>query len=211
MPNIEPFEKHHARYESWFQRHLEAYLSELLATRTFVPLEGKGLEVGVGSGRFSVPLGVQFGVDPSPAMLTYAQSRGMSVAVGKAEQLPFKSGVFDYALVVTTICFVDSASAMFTEIHRVLAPGGRVVIGLIDRESELGVFYEKHKAESVFYRDATFFSATEVECLLNDHGFVLEAQAQTLFRPLGETTDIEPTVPGRGKGAFVVMVGKKPV
>ncbi|WP_372985563.1 class I SAM-dependent methyltransferase [Marinobacter sp.] len=209
MAKIEPFEAHHERYESWFDRHREAYVSELLAVRAFVPLEGKGLEVGIGSGRFSAPLGVQYGIDPSPAMLNYARSCGMNVAVAIAEQLPFKACVFDYALVVTTICFVDSASDMLAEIHRVLTPEGKLIIGLIDRESELGAFYQKHKAESVFYRDAEFFSAAEVERLLEDNGFTVNARAQTLFRPLPETTEIEPTLPGRGKGAFVVITGKK--
>lgn len=209
MPKIEPFEAHHERYESWFDRHREAYVSELLAVRPFIPLEGKGLEVGIGSGRFAVPLGMQYGIDPSPAMLNYARSRGIEVAVGKAEQLPFKACVFDYALVVTTICFVDSASDMLAEIHRVLAPEGKVIIGLIDRESELGAFYQEHKAESVFYRDAEFFSAAEVERLLQNNGFIVEARAQTLFRPLPKTTEIEPALPGRGKGAFVVITGKK--
>jgi len=209
VPKTGPFEAHHERYESWFERHREAYVSELLAVRPFIPLEGKGLEVGIGSGRFAVPLGVQYGIDPSPAMLNYARSRGIKVAVAKGEQLPFKACVFDYALVVTTICFVDSASDMLAEIHRVLAPEGKVIIGLIDRESELGAFYQEHKAESVFYRDAEFFSAAEVERLLQDNGFTLEARAQTLFRPLPETTEIEPAFPGRGKGAFVVITGKK--
>lgn len=209
MPKIEPFEQHHERYESWFARHLEAYISELLAIRIFVPVEGKGLEVGVGSGRFSVPLGVEYGIDPAPAMLNYARSRGMNVAVAKAEQLPFKTGVFDYVLVVTTICFVDSASEMLAEIHRVLVPEGRVIIGLIDRDSELGTLYQKHKEESVFYRDAEFFSVSEVERLLEDNGFMLEDRVQTLFKSLPETTEIEPALPGTGHGAFVVLAGKK--
>jgi len=209
VPKTEAFEIHHERYESWFERHREAYVSELLAVRAFVPLQGKGLEVGVGSGRFSLPLGVQYGIDPAPAMLDYASSGGMSVAVATAEQLPFKAGVFDYALVVTTICFVDSASRMLAEIYRVLAPEGRVIIGLIDRESELGAYYQQHKTESVFYRDAEFFSADEVERLVEGSGFLLEGRAQTLFEPLPGIKSIEPTLSGKGEGAFVVITGKK--
>ena len=52
MPRIEPFEAHAARYDAWFERHQAAYVSELLALRSFVPLSGRGLEIGVGSGRF---------------------------------------------------------------------------------------------------------------------------------------------------------------
>jgi hypothetical protein len=55
MPRIEPFEAHAERYEAWFERHPAAYASELLALRPFVPLSGRGLEIGVGSGRFAAP------------------------------------------------------------------------------------------------------------------------------------------------------------
>ncbi|RPH62687.1 MAG: SAM-dependent methyltransferase, partial [Burkholderiales bacterium] len=49
MAKDAPFEQHTARYEAWFERHDAAYVSELLALRPFVPLEGRGLEIGVGS------------------------------------------------------------------------------------------------------------------------------------------------------------------
>ena len=107
MPRVAPFEAHHQRYEAWFEKHEAAYISEFLALRPFVPREGCGVEIGVGSGRFAVPLGVQVGVDPSPAMLLHASARGIKVVEGVAENLPFEVGTFDYALVVTTICFVD--------------------------------------------------------------------------------------------------------
>jgi hypothetical protein len=86
----------------------------------------------------------------------------------------------------------------------VLRPGGRLVIGFIDRESTLGRIYLSRRNESVFYRDAAFLSAGEVGKLLADAGFTIDAWAQTLSRPLAETLDIEPVRPGRGQCAFVV-------
>ena len=64
MPRVAPFETHHERYEAWFEKHEAAYISELLALRPFVPWQGRGIEIGVGSGRFAAPLGVQVGLDP---------------------------------------------------------------------------------------------------------------------------------------------------
>jgi ubiquinone/menaquinone biosynthesis C-methylase UbiE len=205
VPRTAPFEKHHRRYEDWFDAHWAAYVSELLALRPFVPLEGRGLEIGIGSGRFAAPLGVQVGIDPSPAMLSLAKGRGVEVLDATAENLPFPDNSFDYALVVTTICFVDSPREMLTEARRVLKPDGRLVIGFIDRESAIGQHYLEHQAESVFYREATFYSADEVEELLEEHGFVIASWAQTLARPLPEIRDIEPVRPGRGECAFVVV------
>ena len=204
-PKTAPFDAHHQRYEAWFEKHEAAYISELLALRPFVPWQGKGLEIGVGSGRFAGPLGVQVGVDPSPAMLTHAMERGIEVVQGVAENLPFADHSFDYALIITTICFVNSPVNMLTEARRVLKPGGRVVIGFIDRESDLGQHYLAHQAESVFYRAATFYSADEVEKLLLEAGFSIDNWGQTLARPLPETQQIEPLQAGRGHCAFVVV------
>lgn len=205
MPRAAPFEKHHQRYEDWFDRHWAAYISELLALRPFVPLEGRGLEIGVGSGRFAAPLGVQVGVDPSPAMLAHAAARGIEVQTGTAENLPFGDDSFDHAMVVTTICFVDTPEQMLSEARRVLRPDGRLVIGFIDRESELGQHYLEHQDESVFYREATFYSADEVAALLEEHGFGITSWAQTLARPLPQTIEIEAVRLGRGQCAFVVV------
>ena len=208
MPRVGPFEAHHQRYEAWFEKHEAAYMSELLALRPFVPWEGRGIEIGVGSGRFAAPLGVRVGVDPSAAMLAHAAARGIEVVEGAAENLPFETGSFEHALVVTTICFVDSPAQMLAEARRVLKPGGRLVIGFIDRESALGQHYLAHQAESVFYREATFLSADEVARLLRQAGFAISAWGQTLAHPLPETREIEPLRAGRGQCAFVVVVAE---
>jgi SAM-dependent methyltransferase len=204
-PKAEPFIHYHHRYDDWFERHRAAYLSELLAVRALLPLEGQGLEIGVGTGRFAAPLGVKFGIEAAAETLTYARVRGVSVARAVAEALPFANAVFDYALVVTTICFVDDARAMVREIARVLRAEGKVIIGLIDRESPLGQDYVAHQAENVFYREATFYSAVEVEALLKETGFSDLVWAQTLSTPLSETREIEPIRAGTGRGAFLVV------
>lgn len=209
MPRATPFEAHHQRYEAWFEKHEAAYISELLALRPFVPWEGRGIEIGVGSGRFAAPLGVQVGVDPSPAMLVHAAARGIEVVEGVAEDMPFEANSFDHALVVTTICFVDSPARMLAEAHRVLKPGGRLVIGFIDRESAMGQDYLVHQAESVFYREATFYSADEVARRLQEAGFAISAWGQTLAHPLSETREIEALRPGRGQCAFVVVAATR--
>jgi SAM-dependent methyltransferase len=209
VPRTTPFEAHHQRYEAWFEKHEAAYLSELLALRPFVPWEGRGIEIGVGSGHFAAPLGVQVGVDPSAAMLAHAAARGIEIVEGVAENLPFAAGSFDHALVVTTICFVDSPAQMLAEVHRVLKPGGRLVIGFIDRESALGQDYLMHQAENVFYREATFYSAHEVEQLMAAACFSIDAWAQTLARPLSATREIESLRNGRGQCAFVVVASTK--
>lgn len=211
MPRTATFESHHRRYDEWFAHHQAAYHSELLAVRALLPWQGLGLSIGVGTGRFGAPLGVQVGIDPAHAMLGYAAKRGITAVQAVAEALPFADGQFERALCVTTICFVDDVDAMLREARRVLKPGGALVIGFIDRASGLGQYYVAHQAENVFYRDATFFSATEVEQLLQNAGFTEPVWVQTLSRSLEETREIEPLCTGYGTGGFVVVRANRPL
>jgi SAM-dependent methyltransferase len=128
---IEAFEQYPSEYDAWFERNPAAYGAELRAIRAALPASGSGLEIGVGTGRFAAPLGIRGGIDPSPAMAAIARARGVEVTIAKAEQLPFAAEKFDYALMVTTICFVDDLGAAFREAARVLKPGGGLVVGLL--------------------------------------------------------------------------------
>ncbi|WP_434152106.1 class I SAM-dependent methyltransferase [Methylocaldum gracile subsp. desertum] len=173
--------------------------------RALLSWQGRGLEIGVGTGRFAAPLGVAYGIDPAAEMLGYARARGVRATQAIAEALPFADEVFDYALIVTTICFVDDPVAMLREAARVLRLGGVLVIGFIDRNSPLGQDYLAHQAENVFYREASFYSADEVNALLMDTGFHDPVWVQTLSTPLERIRDIEPVSAGAGQGAFITV------
>ncbi|MEJ2166904.1 MAG: class I SAM-dependent methyltransferase [Desulfobacterales bacterium] len=200
-----PFSIYHSCYEAWFMSHKAAYHSELLAIRALMPWRGLGLEIGVGSGRFAAPLGIEIGIDPSMAMLTYSIKRGVAGIQGVAEALPFKNAVFDYGLVVTTICFVEDPKAMLNEARRVLKPTAPLVIGFVNRASMFGQHYLKHQAENVFYREAKFYSTLEVERLLDETGFFDQTWGQTLSKPLWEIREIEPVREGCDDDGFVVV------
>jgi SAM-dependent methyltransferase len=201
----DPFAALRDRYESWFERYRGAYVSELLAVRAQLPIAGLGVEIGVGTGRFAAPLGVVMGVDPSETMVRRACARGISGVIGTAEALPFRSSTFDYALVVTTICFVKDPAAMLAEARRVLHRGGRLVIAAVDRDSALGRRYLDTQADNPFYRHATFYSAAEIEALTLSAGFSDLHWVQTLPGGLEPGDRIHALAAGRGEGAFVVL------
>ncbi|MFW6046115.1 MAG: class I SAM-dependent methyltransferase, partial [Natronomonas sp.] len=171
MPKIAPFEEHTERYDDWFETYKDVYLSELSALRRLVPDTGRGIEIGVGGARFAAPLGIDLGIDPSPAMLDQARKRGVDVVRGVAESLPFRSGTFDTVLNVTTICFVDDVDRTLSEAARVLTPTGCLVIGFIDEDSPVGEIYREKQETNPFYRDAEFVTTVALVAALESAGF----------------------------------------
>jgi len=199
------FDRHVHEYDCWFDRHPELYRAEINAVRRLLPPTGIGIEIGVGTGRFAVPLGIKFGIEPSRRMAEIAQGRGLAVCQAMGEALPFPDGRFDFALLVTVICFVADVPVLLRETWRVLKPGGRLIVGFIDRNSALGRLYESRKESDQFYRQAHFYSAAQVGAYTLQVGFDRLEFCQTLFGLPGERPEIEPVRDGYGEGAFVVL------
>jgi SAM-dependent methyltransferase len=209
MPGVNAFDKNVDGYEQWFVDNPLAYVSELRALRELLPTSGSGIEIGVGTGRFAAPLGIRNGIEPSRSMAEVARKRGIEVVHGVAEHMPFADGEFEYALMVTTVCFLDDMDMAFHEVRRILKPGGSFVIGFVDRESPLGMAYQDRKDKSAFYRNARFYAVDEVISQLLKSGFCELELRQTLFRPLAELSEVEPVKEGHGEGSFVVVRGEK--
>jgi ubiquinone/menaquinone biosynthesis C-methylase UbiE len=99
---------------------------------------GRSLEIGAGTGYFSLNL-LQAGVvrdatctDISPGMVSTlaanAERLGVQVktARAEAESLPFADASFDLVLGHAVLHHLPDLRRSFTELHRVLKPGGRI-------------------------------------------------------------------------------------
>ncbi len=201
------FDKHYKKYDAWYDKNTNAYLSEIEAVKKVIPGEGRGLEIGVGTGRFAAPLGIKFGIDPSSKALEIAKGRGVDARPGSGEKLEFENGYFDYVAIIIALCFVQNPEKVIKESARVLKDSGRIIIGIVDRTSFLGRYYQKK--ESVFYKEASFFTVKEVTDMLRDNGFGKFSYYQTLFELPDEITSVEKPEKGFDRGGFVVISADK--
>jgi len=147
------------------------------------------------------------GIDCSKNMLDIAAQRGVTVRWGLGEDLPFFEDTFDYVAIIITLCFVQNPQKVLSEAGRVLKKTGKIILGIIDKDSFLGEFYQRK--ESVFYKQANFFSIKDISELLKAVGFNKITYRQTIFNYPNRLNSIEKPRKGFGKGGFVVASAQK--
>lgn len=206
-----PFDTHVAEYDEWFEEHPYVFESEVEAIRQMIPAgeQLRGIEVGLGTGQFARALGIKEGIEPSDNMRIMAAARGIEVFDALAENLPYEDMRFDFVLMTCCVSYFNNLHAAFKEALRVLKKNGVLVIGFIDRERPIGQYYELHKPESTFYQQAKFYSVDKIIFELTNAGFKHFDFCQTLFKPLEEIKEFEPSKPGYGEGSFVVVQARK--
>jgi ubiquinone/menaquinone biosynthesis C-methylase UbiE len=98
---------------------------------------GEVLEVAVGTGLNlpCYPGGLHLtGIDASPAMLAIARRRAADLGVqvdlaeGDAQALPFPDASFDTVVCTLSLCCIPDEVAAIAGMHRVLRPGGRLIL-----------------------------------------------------------------------------------
>jgi len=171
-------------YDAWFDtpRGSAIFAAEVACLRRVMPRDiSAWIEVGVGSGRFAAALGVNEGVDPSPAMLQKASARGIRTIVARAEKLPYASRSIRGILLVVTLCFLREPASALRESARVLAEDGELLVGIVPAESAWGEVYRlKGRAGHPFYSAAQFYTCPEVVAMAGRAGFEPAASASTL-------------------------------
>ena len=87
--------------------------------------------------------------------------------LGRAQQQIFSATSFGTVFLIVTLCFLDSAPSVLKEVARVLIADGKIVVGLVLKESPWGKYYEKKKRQGHrFYKYANFYKYDEVVTFL---------------------------------------------
>ncbi|OFY35788.1 MAG: hypothetical protein A2275_12965 [Bacteroidetes bacterium RIFOXYA12_FULL_35_11] len=210
MPyNIKFFDDNVLSYEKWFAENSFVFLSEIKTIREVLPLEGRGLDIGMGSGLFSSALQIKEGIEPAKAMRDKAIERGLAPLDAVAENLPYRNNSFDFVLMTTVICFLHNIEQAFHEVFRVLKTNGIFILAFIDKNSVEGKNILKKKNKNGFYKEAQLYSYSEVQTLLVKSNFEVDKTMQTLFGNLDEIKNVQIPEYGSGEGSFVVIKAKK--
>ena len=186
------------RYRRWRGSALGT-LTEAIESRVVLGALGdvaghRLLDVGCGDGTYAIALARQgarvVGADLSAEMVRSAHARAQSdcrspvFVRANLDRLPFSDWSFDAVLAVTVLCFTTELAKAVREIHRVLAPGGRLVLGELHRWSlwalERGI---RGMLGSPIWRAAQFRSASQLRGALEAAGFVVESVRGAVYYP----------------------------
>ena len=143
------FDRKAYSYDSWYQTRLGA-LCDRLEKEAILSLisvrEGERVfDVGCGTGIYLLDLArmgaAVTGIDSSPNMIEIAESKlkkagyAAHLRLGGAQALPFENNTFDAVLSVLLLEFVADPQKVIREMLRVTRPGGRLVIGTLNKYS----------------------------------------------------------------------------
>jgi SAM-dependent methyltransferase len=136
------------------------------------------LDVGCGTGRLATALVERhgckvWGVEPEPAMIEIARASvpaGVGLKIGRAEDLPFKDAWFERATMMLVLQLVDRRAA-YTEILRVLQPGGCLALATFDYAHFEGYFLGGYFPSFEALDKQRFPSAEELDRELRAAGF----------------------------------------
>jgi ubiquinone/menaquinone biosynthesis C-methylase UbiE len=196
-------------YDAWYATPLGQVVDRLEKEAVFrlagSDYEGPVLDLSCGTGNYALALAGRgfraVGVDISEPMLQIARSKAARLSVklslvrADAGVLPFRPGSVNLVTIILGLEFTGEPGRPLTEAHRVLRPGGRLVVAILSRTAPWTLWRRvKRLVFPSVWRGAKFRSPGELRDLLESLGFAdLRWRRAVHFLPLG----------GRGRGGWL--------
>lgn len=183
-------------YDAWYETPLGSLSDRLEKELVFSLMDVKpgktSLDVGCGTGNYTIELAKRglktTGIDSSEEMLALAEEKarrkGLEITFQRADamNLPFPESSFEMVISTGLLCFLVEPEKALIEMHRVLKPGGRLVIGTLNKRSPWVLFRRiKGMFKETIYNQARFISPAELEGLIKKAGFEVRESRTCLF------------------------------
>ncbi len=166
------FEEYADEYDQWFLDNRDVYLEELKRIREAIgDIPSPALEIGVGSGRFSEPLGIRHGIEPSRALGLMAKEKGIEVIRAVGEAVPVKARIYRMVVMITVLCFLKKPEETFHEVYRILMYDGNLLVAFIEKGGIIAERYLARPDKGRFLSHARFYEHDEVIHMITGTGF----------------------------------------
>ncbi|TVM14359.1 hypothetical protein DPQ33_17570 [Oceanidesulfovibrio indonesiensis] len=168
----------YAEYSEYLQTRKKIvfhYRMRLLYPRIARHLQGKVVDIGCGIGDFLRYYKNSVGVDVNPHTVRYCQEMGLEAVHIENATLPFADGAFGGAVMDNVLEHLGDPMPTLREAHRVLAQGGRIVVGVPGRrgyaaDPDHEIFYDEARLEETL--DQAGFACTTMFHMPFKSGFL---------------------------------------
>jgi len=209
-----------ADYDAWYDSPRGSWIGQteycLMSNELALPVEGRILDVGCGTGWFTRQLAALpslhvTGIDLDADFLAFARHRDARSTYLPADALalPFADNSFDQVLSVAALCFTADWQKAVSEIVRVTRK--RFAIGLLNGHSLLWLDKGRHGGRGA-YRGALWLSPEEFRDSLKALPVANVRLRSAIFLPSGSIAarTVERLLSGRVPwGGFMVLSGEK--
>jgi ubiquinone/menaquinone biosynthesis C-methylase UbiE len=163
-----------------------------------LPAGARVLDVGCGTGEYVrrlTDLGFEAsGLEPAEAMRQAAMEKnpGRTILDGIATQLPFPDESFDFVICIEVLRYLHRSDVdqALREMHRVIKPGGRMFLTMVNRYA-LDGFYIAYHARKLLTGDIStsaphceFVTPAEIDEQVRRAGFSAAVHCGVLFGPM---------------------------
>ena len=213
------------RYDQWFKSPIGELIKEFesqLILEMLRPQHGeKVLDAGCGTGIFTLDVlsagASTVGLELSLPMLRRAgrklEGHPFHMVRGDMRDLPFADNMFDKAISVTAIEFIEDARGAVSELFRVIKPGGCIVVATLNSLSPWASRRETEgKKGHPIFKQAFFRSPDDMRTLSQVEGIIKTAIHFQKNDAPGQAKKIEKGGQAKGldSGAFLVARWEKP-